>query len=56
MQQEFSYQSFHRTIRLSDEVIDPDKIKASYTDGILAITVPKREELKPQPAQTIRIQ
>jgi HSP20 family protein len=38
---------FHRTISLPCSVV-PDKIKATYTDGILAVSLPKAEEAKPK--------
>jgi HSP20 family protein len=52
---EFSYQSFQRTFSLPQGHIQNDKISASYTDGILTIELPKREEVKPQPAKEIAI-
>lgn len=42
---ERSYGSFTRSIRLPQEV-KGDKIKASYKDGVLKITLPKSEEAK----------
>lgn len=41
--QEFSYSSFTREFRLP-EVVDEDGIKARYKDGILMVTLPKKEE------------
>jgi len=38
---------FHRTISLPCRV-DADKIKATYQDGILSVTLPKSEEAKPK--------
>lgn len=52
---EFSYQSFQRTFNISQEVVDGEKIRASYEDGVLRITLPKREEIKPRPPREIRI-
>lgn len=52
---EFSYQSFCRSFEIEDNVINNDKIKAKYNDGILYITLPKREEIKPKPARQIAI-
>ena len=52
---EFSYQSFCRSFKVADNVIDNQKIKAKYEDGILYITLPKREEIKPKPAKEIEI-
>ena len=38
---------FRRLVELPYSVA-PDKIKASYTDGILTITLPRAEETKPR--------
>ena len=51
---EFGYASFKRTFILPDTV-EVDKIEATYTDGILSLNIPKREEAKPKPARTIKI-
>jgi HSP20 family protein len=51
---EFSYQSFVRSFTLP-EVVDTEKIDAHYTDGVLHVVLPKREEAKPKPARTIQI-
>ena len=50
---EFGFTSFKRSFTLP-ETIDPDKIKASYTDGILLIDIPKMEELK-KPVKKIEL-
>ena len=42
---EFSYGYFERTIALPDG-LDVDNAEASYKDGILSITIPKKEEKK----------
>jgi HSP20 family protein len=52
---EFSYQSFQRSFTVSENTIDSDKINAKYNDGILHITLPKREEVKPKPMREIKI-
>jgi HSP20 family protein len=52
---EFSYQSFQRSFTVSESVVDAEKIKANYQNGILHITLPKREEVKPKPAKKIEI-
>ena len=51
---EFGYASFKRTFILP-ETVEEDKIKAAYTDGILSLNIPKKEEAKPKPARTIKI-
>lgn len=52
---EFSYQSFERSFSVPEGSVDGDKISAKYTDGILLVTLPKREEIKPKPAREIEI-
>jgi HSP20 family protein len=52
---EFSYQSFQRSFTVTEDVVNADKISARYNDGILHITLPKREEVKPKPAKQIKI-
>jgi HSP20 family protein len=44
---ERSYGSFSRTFALSDKV-DTENVKASYKDGVLEVTLPKKEEAKPR--------
>lgn len=44
---ERSYGSFTRSFNLPT-VVQADKIKASYKDGILNVTLPKAEEVKPK--------
>ncbi len=52
---EFSYQSFQRSFVIAEDLINTDKIAASYKDGILNITLPKRKEAKPKPGKEIKI-
>jgi HSP20 family protein len=54
MLKEFSYQSFKRSFTLPKSV-DSEKIKATYLDGVLNISVPKREEAKEKPVRVIEI-
>jgi HSP20 family protein len=51
---EFSYQSFSRSFTLPNTA-DSEKIGARYDNGILRITIPKKEEAKPRPARQIAI-
>ena len=44
---EFSKQSFERSFRLSDQ-IDSEKVTARMDQGILKITLPKKEQAKPK--------
>lgn len=52
---EFSYQSFQRSFTVAETVVDAEKIAANYESGILHISLPKREEVKPKPAKEIAI-
>jgi HSP20 family protein len=51
---EFSYQSFQRSFTLPNTV-EADKIVANYSDGILRLSIPKREEAKQKPPRNIEI-
>jgi HSP20 family protein len=51
---EFSYTSFRRRFTLPESA-DDARISASYTDGILEVVLPKKEEAKPQPVRMIEI-
>ena len=44
---ERSFGSFSRSLTLPDGV-DPDRIEASFKDGVLDVRIPKPEERKPQ--------
>src|SRR5436190_4896062 len=52
---EFSYQSFQRSFSLPKEVVDEDKIQARYRDGVLNLTIPKKEQAKQKPPRKIQI-
>ena len=52
---EFSYQSFRRTFNLQKDVVDIDKIQAKYDNGLLQLTIPKKEEAKQKPPRLIQI-
>ena len=51
---EFSYNSFRRSFTLPDSV-DPTKIDASYSNGVLRVLLPKHKEAQPQPKKLIKI-
>ena len=54
MRCEFQYASFKRYFTLPDSV-ETDKINANYKDGILSVTVPKKDEAKVKPVRQISI-
>ena len=45
--QEYGVGDFHRSFRIGDG-IDADCITASYRDGVLELTLPKSQALKPR--------
>ena len=55
VRREFSYQSFQRAFQFGRNVIDGDKINATYIDGMLRLTLPKREEVKAKEPRRIEI-
>ena len=52
---EFSYQSFKRSFELPKEVVDESKIQARYENGLLHLTIPKKEEVKQKAPRMIEI-
>jgi len=51
---EFSYSSFKRSFTMPESV-NPDKISASYENGVLNLMLPKKEESKVKPSRAIKI-
>lgn len=51
---EFNVGGFKRSFTLPKSVSD-DKIQAQYADGVLQLTLPKREEALPKPKRSIEI-
>ena len=51
---EYNFTSFKRTFRISDK-INTEKINALYKNGILQVTLPKKEEALEKPAREIKI-
>lgn len=51
---EFRYNNFSRSFTLP-ETIDAENITASHKNGVLNITLPKKEEAKAKPARQIAI-
>ncbi len=51
---EYNYSSFSRTFTLPDGV-NAEKIEATYDNGILKMTLPKKEETKKVTAKTIAV-
>lgn len=52
---EYNYTSFSRSLSLPEHV-DSSKITAKYNDGILVLSVPKREEEQRRLSQKIKVE
>lgn len=51
---EFSYNTFSRSFTLP-QTVNGEKIDAKYTDGILRLCIPKKEEAKTLPKKEIKV-
>ena len=51
---EYNYSSFSRSFSLPEDV-NKDNIQASYTDGVLTLTLPKKEEAKKATFKSIHV-
>jgi HSP20 family protein len=47
IRREFSFRSFKRSFTL-DETVDAEKIQAKYENGVLKLTLPKKEQAQPK--------
>ena len=54
LRREFSYSSFQRSFSLP-EGVKPDDINAKHENGVLYVSIPKKDELKQQPSKQIEI-
>jgi HSP20 family protein len=52
---EFSYQSFQRSFILPKDVVNDEGIAARYENGLLHLTIPKKEEVKQKGPRLIEI-
>ena len=52
---EFSYQSFQRSLLLPKDVVDEDAISAKYENGLLQLSIPKKEQAKRKEPRLIEI-
>lgn len=51
---EFSYHQFKRTFQLPDTIAS-NLISAEYKNGVLKVTLPKKEEARELPPRTVEI-
>jgi HSP20 family protein len=52
---EFSYQSFQRSFELPKDVVDEENIAARYENGLLHLTIPKKEAARKKAPRLIEI-
>lgn len=55
VKKEFSYNSFSRCMSLPETVDEDKEVKAIYKDGILHLTLHKKEALVTKPAKKIKV-
>jgi HSP20 family protein len=55
IKKEFSYSTFSRSMTLPETVDEDKDVKASYKDGILHLTLQKKEALKTKPAKKVKV-
>jgi HSP20 family protein len=55
VKKEFSYNSFSRSMTLPENVDEDKDVKASYKDGILHLTLQKKEALNTKPAKKVKV-
>lgn len=55
LRREFSYSSFQRSFSLP-EGVNADDIKAKHENGVLYVSIPKKDELKQKPSKKIKIE
>lgn len=54
LKKEYSFAKFSRSFTLPESV-DQEQISAKYEDGVLEMTLPKREEAKVKPARKVEV-
>ena len=54
-QREFSYAGFTRSFAVPKQKVSDDSISAAYENGVLCISLPKREEVKPRPIRNVEV-
>ena len=52
---EFSYQSFQRRLLLPKDVVDQEGISARYENGLLRLSIPKKQEAQSREPRLIEI-
>ncbi len=55
LRKEFSYNSFKRSLRLPESINQKEEAKAIYKNGILKLTLSKKEEAKVLPEKVIEV-
>ncbi|MCE3225648.1 MAG: heat-shock protein [Bacteroidetes bacterium] len=55
VRKEFGFQSFTRSFTLPEKSVEGENISANYTDGILNITIPKKEKEQTSSVREIQI-
>ncbi len=55
LRKEFSYNSFSRSVRLPDNVDEQKDVQATYKDGVLKMTLHKKEGMEQKKPKSIKV-
>lgn len=55
LRKEFSYNSFSRSVRLPDNVDEEKDVQATYKDGVLKMTLHKKEDMEQKKPKSIKV-
>lgn len=55
LRKEFSYNSFSRSVRLPDNVDEEKDVQATYKDGVLKMTLQKKEGMEQKKPKSIKV-
>ncbi len=55
LRKEISTVAFNRTFALPENRIDGEKVLATYNDGVLTVSLQKKEDAKPKPVRAITV-
>jgi len=55
LRREFGYQSFERSFTLAEDKVEAQDIHATYSEGVLKVTLPKKAEAKAEEPKLIEV-
>lgn len=55
LRREFDHQSFERSFTLAEDKVETQDIRATYSEGVLKVTLPKKAEAKAEEPKLIEV-